>query len=162
MVSHIYISESLVHLVFPCNRVVCKVMGKTAREPRVWSHMGRDSKFHTEYKTNLQKSTLAFKRGETQKTINFGGKLSFILSFLFPERLHYSYIASTAATLYFHCSCLYNDYNYSWFLCIQCWVSKFHTEIYDNFITLQIPLKEEDRVCKEAQRQGDFTDNSNL
>jgi hypothetical protein len=25
---------------------------------------------------------------QTQKTINFGGKLSFILSFLFPERLH--------------------------------------------------------------------------
>jgi len=27
--------------------------------------------------------------GETQKTINFGSKLSFILYFLFPERLHY-------------------------------------------------------------------------
>jgi hypothetical protein len=37
---------------------------------------------------NLHKSTLAFKgRGETQKTINFGGKLSFILSVLFPEHL---------------------------------------------------------------------------
>jgi hypothetical protein len=34
---------------------------------------------------------------ETQKTINFGGKLSFILSFLSPERIHCSYI-------YFHCS----------------------------------------------------------
>jgi hypothetical protein len=33
--------------------------------------------------------------------INLGGKLSFILSFLFPERLH----ESTAATyIYFHCS----------------------------------------------------------
>jgi len=32
---------------------------------------------------------------ETQKTINFGGKLSFSLSFLFPERLHCYYI-------YFH------------------------------------------------------------
>jgi hypothetical protein len=37
--------------------------------------------------------------GETQKTINFGSKLSFILSFLFPERLHCCYI-------YFHCSYL--------------------------------------------------------
>jgi len=43
-------------------------------------------------------------RGETQKTINFGGKLSFILSFLFPERFHCCYI-------YFHCSYLYNYYN---------------------------------------------------
>jgi hypothetical protein len=34
---------------------------------------------------------------ETQKPINFGGKLSFILSFLFPERLHCCYT-------YFHCS----------------------------------------------------------
>jgi hypothetical protein len=34
---------------------------------------------------------------ETQKTINFGGKLSFILSFLFPKRLHRCYI-------YFHWS----------------------------------------------------------
>ncbi len=46
-------------------------------------------------KNNLQKSTSAFKgwgRGETQKTINFGGKLRFILCFLFPERLHCCYI----------------------------------------------------------------------
>jgi len=41
---------------------------------------------------------------ETQKPINFGGKLSFILSFLFPERLHCCYT-------YFHCSELYNYHN---------------------------------------------------
>jgi hypothetical protein len=33
---------------------------------------------------------------ETQKTMNFGGKLSFIVSFLFPERLHCCYIYFTA------------------------------------------------------------------
>jgi hypothetical protein len=48
---------------------------------------------------------------------NLGGKLSFILSFLFPERLH------TAAAYIFHCSYLYNYYNYSRTLCIKCWVS---------------------------------------
>jgi hypothetical protein len=42
--------------------------------------------------------------GETQKTINFGGKLTFSLSFLFPERLNCYYI-------YFHWSYLYNYYN---------------------------------------------------
>jgi len=47
------------------------------------------------FSRNLQNSTLAFKVGV--KTINFGGKLSFIPSFLFPERLHCCYI-------YFPCS----------------------------------------------------------
>ncbi len=47
-------------------------------------------------KKSLQKSTLAFKGDdETQKTINFGGKLSLILSFSF------FLIASTAATYIF-------------------------------------------------------------
>jgi hypothetical protein len=31
---------------------------------------------------------------------------------------------------------------------------------FNNFITLQIPLREGDRGWKQAQRQGDFTDNS--
>jgi len=43
----------------------------------------------------------------TKKTINFGGKLSFILSFMFPERLHCCYIY-----IYFHYSYLYNFCNY--------------------------------------------------
>jgi hypothetical protein len=47
-------------------------------------------------------------------------KLSFILYFLFPERLHSCYI-------YFHCSYLNNYYNYSWTLYINCWVSAVHT-----------------------------------
>jgi hypothetical protein len=63
---------------------------------------------------------------------SFGGKLSFIPSFLVPERLHCCYI-------YFHCSYLYNCNNYSRTLCIKCWVSTFHIE---NFISLQISLKE--------------------
>jgi hypothetical protein len=43
---------------------------------------------------------------QTSFSPNFGSKLSFILSFLFSQRLHCSYI-------YFHCSYLYNYYNYS-------------------------------------------------
>jgi hypothetical protein len=43
---------------------------------------------------------------QTSFSTNFGGKLSFIPSFLFPERLHCCYI-------YFHHSYLYNNYNYS-------------------------------------------------
>jgi hypothetical protein len=39
---------------------------------------------------------------QTDFSTNFGGKLSFIMSFLFPERLHCCYI-------YFHCSYLYNS-----------------------------------------------------
>ncbi len=44
---------------------------------------------------NRQKNKLAFNGDETQKTINFGCELSFIMSFLFAERLHCCYI-------YFH------------------------------------------------------------
>jgi len=51
------------------------------------------------FKKNLQKSTLALRGAETQKTINFYGFLSFTLSFFFPERLHCCYID-------FHCSYL--------------------------------------------------------
>jgi len=43
---------------------------------------------------------------QTSFSTNFGAKLSFILSFLFPERFHWCYT-------YFHCSYLYNYYNYS-------------------------------------------------
>jgi len=63
----------------------------TAPEPWVWSFWGWDSK--RTCKRVDENST----GDETQKTINFGGKLSFILSLLFPERLHCCYI-------YFHCS----------------------------------------------------------
>jgi hypothetical protein len=43
----------------------------------------------------------------------FGGKLSFIPSLLFPERLH-------CCNIYFHCSYMYNYYNYFRILCIKC------------------------------------------
>ncbi len=56
---------------------------------------------------------------------NFDGKLSFILSFLFPELL----LISECCYIYFHCSYLYNNYSYSRTLCIKCRVSTFHTEI---------------------------------
>ncbi len=61
-------------------------------------------------------------RTQTSFSTNFGGKLNFIPSFLFPERLHCCYS-------YFHCSYPYNYYNYSQNVCIKCWVSAFHTEI---------------------------------
>jgi hypothetical protein len=43
----------------------------------------------------IQKNPAKKKGVETQKTINFGGKLSFILSFLSLERVHCCYV-------YFH------------------------------------------------------------
>jgi hypothetical protein len=51
---------------------------------------------------------------ETQKTINFGGKLSFILSLPF-----FFLNVSTCCYIYFHCSYLYNNYNYSRTLCLK-------------------------------------------
>jgi hypothetical protein len=50
---------------------------------------------------------------QTNFSTNFGRKLSFILCFIFPERLYCCYI-------YFHCSYLYNYYSYSRTLCIKC------------------------------------------
>ncbi len=44
------------------------------------------------FKKNLPKSTLAFKGGVKLRKPSIGGKLSFILSFLFSERLHCCYI----------------------------------------------------------------------
>ncbi len=50
--------------------------------------------------------------GRDSKTINFCGKFSFILSFLFLEHLQCCYI-------YFHYSYIYNYYNYCQTLCIK-------------------------------------------
>ncbi len=69
----------------------------------------------------------------TERTINFGGKLSFILTFLYPQRL------LDCCYIYFHCSYVYKYYNYSWTLCIKCWVSCLDLI---NFLTLRIRLKE--------------------
>jgi len=63
----------------------------------------------------IQNSTNQITGTQTSLFANFVGKLSFILSFLFPERFHCCYI-------HFHCSYLYNYYNYSQTLCIKCWV----------------------------------------
>ncbi len=78
---------------------------------------------------------------QTSFYTKFGGKLSFILSFFFPERLH--------------CSYLYNYYNYSPTLCIKCWD------------LIKFPYfgdtpERRDMGWKQAQRQSDFPDNSNV
>jgi hypothetical protein len=90
---------------------------------------------------NRQQQYLEFghTRGEIQKknakkyiSIKGGGGLElrkpsilivpeWIMSFFFPERLHYCYI-------HFHCSYLYSYYNSARTSCIKCWVSAFHTE----------------------------------
>jgi len=51
--------------------------------------------------------------GETQRTIIFCGKLSFILSFVYHERPQCCHI-------YFHCSYPYDYYNYSQPFYIKC------------------------------------------
>jgi hypothetical protein len=53
---------------------------------------------------------------QTIFSTNFGNKLTFILSFLFPECVHCCYI-------YFHCSYLYKYYNCSQTIRIKWWVS---------------------------------------
>jgi hypothetical protein len=60
---------------------------------------------------------------QTKFSTNFDGKLSFILSFLFPELISAATYIFTAPT------CKTNYYGYSRTLCIKCWVSAFPTEI---------------------------------
>jgi len=88
--------------------------------------------------------------GETQKTIHFCNKLSFILSFLFPKRLHCCYI-------YVHCSYLYNSYNYSRTLCIWSWDLIKFPYFAD---TTERGVWGWKAPPKTGWRQGDFTDNS--
>jgi hypothetical protein len=74
------------------NRVICKIRKTQHQNPESGLTQG-------EIQKKVQKSTLAFKGGGggVHKTIKFGSKLSFIPSFLFPERGDCCYI-------YFHCS----------------------------------------------------------
>jgi hypothetical protein len=92
------------NLYLPHVRVLGKVRQTQHQNPEFGHTQGEIKKTKIS-----KKSILAFKGGgrggETQKTTSFGGKLSFILSFIFPERLQCCYI-------YFHCSYLYNYYNY--------------------------------------------------
>jgi hypothetical protein len=101
-------------------RVICKVM-KTQHQYPEFGHKEGEIQ-----KRNMQKSTLAFKRGGgkawNSKNHQVWGKLSFTLSFFFRERLH-------CCHLYFQCSYLYSYYYSSRTLCIKCWVSAFHTQI---------------------------------
>jgi len=71
-------------------------------------------------------------RGETQKTINFGGKLSFILSVLFTERLQSQlHIFSLLLPIITPQPCALNAE-------FQHFILRFNK----NFLTLRIPLKE--------------------
>jgi hypothetical protein len=78
-------------LFLPFMRVIRKVRKTQPQNPEFGHTQGETQKTPTKKYIKISMG------GETQKTINFGGKLSFILSFLFPERLHCCYI-------YFHCS----------------------------------------------------------
>jgi len=63
------------------NRVICKVRQTQHPNPE-FGHT------QDEIKKEPAKKYMNIKKGcATEKTINFGCKLSFILSFLFPERL---------------------------------------------------------------------------
>jgi len=88
-------------------RVICKVPG-IGGEKCQFRHI-RPSNMYLRIKILSNKITGT----QTSFSSNFDGKLSFILSFLRPEPLHWCYI-------YFHCSYLYNYYNYSRTFCIKC------------------------------------------
>jgi hypothetical protein len=82
-------------------RVICKVRKTQHQNPKFDHTRGEISK-------KLAKKYISFQRrvGGVVGELRKGGKLSFTLSFLFPERLHCCY-------RYFHCSYPYNYYNYS-------------------------------------------------
>jgi len=113
-----------------------------------WSYMGWD------WEKTCKKVHDHSRSGETQKTINFGGKLSFILSFLFLECLHctatFIFSAPTCTTTIITLEpCALNAE-------FQNFILGFNKLPYFADIT-----ERGDRRRKEAQRQGDFTDNSN-
>jgi hypothetical protein len=97
----------LVHqrMVHNCgdNRVI-RIVRKTQHQNPEFGHTEGEIFFKPT--KDLKKSTLAFNGNETQKTINFGGKLSFILSFLSRDRLHRCYIylirCACLVLVYFH------------------------------------------------------------
>jgi hypothetical protein len=84
---------------------------------------------------------------KTSFPTNFDNTLSFILSFLFP---HPAYI-------YFHCSYLYIYCNYSRPCALNADFQHFILRFNENFLTLQILLKE----GIGGEREGDFTFNFN-
>jgi len=107
-------------IFFAYNRLICKVTRLGAENSQFQYNKASHHIRKWEWKF-LQNEII-----ETQTSFdtNFGGKLSFIPSILFswrpPLLPHY---------IYFHWSYLINYYNYSRTLCINCWVSAFHTEI---------------------------------
>ncbi len=90
---------------------------------------------------------------QTSFSTNFGGKLSFILCFLFPDRLHctaatYIFTAPTCTTTIITLKPCSLNAEFQYF------IARFNK----NFLTLQIPLKE----GLEGETEHDFTDNSNI
>ncbi len=97
---------------------------RVIRKVRKTQHQNPEFGFiRCEIQKNPAKQYISIQRGvKLRKPSFFGGKLSFTLSFVFPEHLHCGFI-------YFECSYLYNYYNYSLTLWIKWSVSAFHTEI---------------------------------
>jgi len=60
---------------------------------------------------------------------------------------------------------MYNYYNYSWTLCVKCWVSAFHTRIQIKFLYFADITERGDRGAKAeeigGETEGDFMDSSN-
>jgi hypothetical protein len=107
------------------------------------------------------KKYISIKGGDTQKTINFGGKLSFICLLLLCDRLDCCYVL-------YDWSYMYRYYNYSRTLCIKCWLLALPLSLfvfggiqrisYPDFIKFPYFANETERgvwVWKEAQRQGE-------
>jgi hypothetical protein len=74
------------------NRLICIVRKTQHQNPKFGHTQGEIKKKPTKKYISIQS------KGETKKTINFCGKLSFILSFIFLECLHYYYICFHAPT----------------------------------------------------------------
>jgi hypothetical protein len=121
------------------NRVILKVRKTQHQNPEFGHTQGEIQKKNS--KKVHQHST----GDETQKTINFGGKLSFIVSFLFPERRHCCYI-------YFKPRALNAEFQH---FIVSCSVSYWDSIKCLHFVDTS---ERGDRGWKEAQRQGYFTD----
>jgi hypothetical protein len=129
-------------------------------------------------KKNLQKNTLAFNGGMKLRKpsilvlnwvssclsfINFGAKLSFILSFLFPECLHCYYSTAYIFTTPNCTTTIFSLGPRALNAEFQHFILRFNK---NGSFTLVIATERGDRGWKEAQRQGwrqgYFTDNSNI
>ncbi len=99
------------------------------------------------YKTKITRTQTSF-------STNFGGKLSFIHSFLFPERLH----CCCCCCIYFHCSYLYNYYNDTRLCALN--AEFLHSILILNKISLLWGYHWKEGIGGE--REGDFMVNFNI